>query len=138
MVTSMKLLRIVAASLLGVGMSTSAFADDFSSSIAKAVQDQRQIGQNDRTPHRKASLWGGAVLFAGGMTTAIYGFMHDRTAYPVAGEATASNVKLGLSGLAVASGGGLLLFLGQRQPSRRAPSLTFGPGRMTISKHLSW
>lgn len=134
----MKLLRIVAASLLGVAMSTSAFADDFSSSIAKAVQDQQRIGQNDRTPHRKGSLWGGAVLFAGGMTTAIYGFMHDRTAYPVAGEATASNVKLGLSGLAVASGGGLLLFLGQREPSRRAPSLTFGPGRMTISKQLSW
>ena len=76
--TSMKLLRIVAASLLVVGMSTSAFAEDFSSSIAKAVQDQRQIGQNDRTPHRKGYMWAGGVLFAGGMATAFYGFMHER------------------------------------------------------------
>jgi hypothetical protein len=131
----MKLLRIVAASLLVVTMSTSAFAEDFSSSIAKAIQDQ--IRENDRAPRQKGYLWGGAGLVAVGLTTAIYGFMHDATDYPVAGEATASNNTLGFSGLAVAAGGGLLLFLGQRQP-RGAPSLTLGPGRMTISKQLSW
>jgi hypothetical protein len=135
----MKLLRIVTASLLVAGMSTSAFAEDLSSSIAKAVQNQRQIGQNDRTPRRKVYLWGGAVLFAGGMTTAVYGFMHnEHTGYPTYGEATATNVKLGAAGIGVASAGGLLLFLGQRAPARRAASLAFGPGRVTLVKHVSW
>jgi hypothetical protein len=134
----MKLLRIVAASLLVVSTSTSAFAEDFSSSIAKAVQDQRQIGENDRTPHRGAYMWVGGALTVGGLAIALYGFNHDHTPYPVPGEAAASNLKLGFSGLVVASGGGLLLFLGQRQPSGRAPSLTLGPGRVTLVKHFSW
>ena len=135
----MKLLRIVVAALLVVGLSTSAFADDFQASIAKAVEQQGQTGQTGRAPIQKGYLWAGAVLFAGGMTAALYGFLHnEHTGYPTFGEASATNVKLGSAGLVAASAGGLLLFLGQRQHSGRAPSLTFGPGRVTLAKQLSW
>lgn len=134
----MKLLRIIVAALLVAGLSTSALADDFQASIAKAVEQQGQ-GQTGRAPIQKGYLWGGAVLFAGGMTAAIYGFLHnEHTGYPTFGEASATNVKLGSAGLVAASAGGLLLFLGQRQHSGRAPSLTFGPGRVTLAKQLSW
>jgi hypothetical protein len=142
MVTSMKLLRIVAASLLVVGLSTSAFAEDFQPSIAKAVEQQRQTGQTGHPPIQKGYLWAGGLLFAGGMTTAFYGFLHNKhTGYPTFGEATATDVKLGSAGLVMASAGGLLVFIGQRQHSSssgRAPSLTFGPGRVTLAKKLSW
>jgi len=47
------------------------------------------------------------------------------------------NKKLGAAGLATAFGGGVLIFLGSHQ-ANRSPSVTVGPGQVTVSKQLSW
>jgi hypothetical protein len=131
----MRVLRIGIVSWLILGLGTSAFAGDLQTSIAKAVQQQ---GQSPRGPMPKGYLWGGAILFAAGIGTAFYGFLNNTHGpHPTFGEATATNVKLGSAGIVTAFAGGMLLLVGERH-SRRSPSVTFGPGRMTLSKQLSW
>ena len=143
----MRLFRIAVVCFLVVAVSTSALAGDLLSTVAKAAEQQaQQQNQSARRPMGKGYLWGGTVLFAGGMAAALYGFLHNRnTGYPgfrgndapTFGEAKATNVTLGTVGLATAFAGGTLLFLGQRK-ARSSPSLSFGPHRMTVSQQLSW
>ena len=131
----MRVLRIGVTSLLVIGLSTSSFAGDLQASIAKAA---RQQAQTERAPIPKGYVWAGGVLFAGGMGAALYGYLHSQhTGYPTYGEATATNVQVGSAGIVAAAVGGTVLFLGQRK-ARRSPSLTFGPGGVTVSKQLSW
>lgn len=134
----MRVLRIGIVSWLILGLGTSAFAGDLQTSIAKAVEQQSAQSQGGSSKMGKGYLWGGSMLFAAGIGTALYGFLHNtHGAHPTFGEAQATNVKLGSAGIVIAFGGGMLLLVGERR-SKGSPSLTFGPGRMTLSKQLSW
>jgi hypothetical protein len=130
----MRLFRIGVAWLLVFGLGTSAFAGDLRESIAKAAEEQAQQ-QQAKVPN--AYLWPGAVLFTVGMSMVVYGFLHTSGGEFVSGEVSKeSRTELGGAGLAVAGIGGAVLFLGSR--ARRAPSITVAPGRVTLSKHVSW
>ncbi|MGH9140033.1 MAG: hypothetical protein ACRD2I_02695 [Vicinamibacterales bacterium] len=130
----MKPLRTALAWLLVLGLSSSAFAGDLKDSIAKAAQEQ---AQQPKTSIPKPYLWSGAALFVTGMSMAVYGFLHTSGGEFVSGQvSTESKTKLGATGLAVAGAGGAILFFGSRV--NRAPAITMGPGRMTVSKHISW
>ena len=131
----MRIARIAVALTLVVGLSTPALAGDLAASIAKAAQQQTQ---SERKPMPKGYLWGGTLLFAGGIGAAFYGYLHnEHTGYPEFGEAEATNVKLGSAGIVAAFVGGTILFLGQHR-ARRSPTLTFGPGGLKVSKQLTW
>jgi len=86
----------------------------------------------------KGYLWAGSALFVGGMTVGIYAFLHNRNGdIPRFDEATATNKPLGAAGLGLAFVGGTILFLGERQ-TRRSPTLTLAPGRVSVTKQLTW
>ena len=131
----MRPMRIMVAWLIIAGLSSSAFAGDLAASIAKAAEQQTQP---QRRSIPKGYLWTGTVLFAGGIAAAFYGYLHnEHTGYPEFGEADATNVKLGTAGIVTAFVGGTILFLGERR-ARRSPAVTFGPGRMTVTKQVTW
>ena len=131
----MRLVRVLAASLAILGMSTASFAGDLLQSAAKTVQQEAQA-----PPPRidKTYLWPGAALFVTGMSMAVYGFLHTSGGDFVSGEVSKeSKTELGGAGLAVAGLGGAILYLGA-QHSKHAPSITVGPGRITLAKRVSW
>ena len=131
----MRTARIVVAWLVIAGMSTSAFAGDLRSSVEKAAHEQAQSSDK---PMPKGYLWAGSALFVGGMTVGIYAFLHNRNGdIPRFDEATATNKPLGAAGLGLAFVGGTILFLGERQ-TRRSPTLTVAPGRMSVTKQITW
>jgi len=132
----MKPLRTALAWLLILGLSSSAFAGDLKDSIAKAAEEQAQQPKTGISIP-KPYLWSGAALFVTGMSMTIYGFLHTTGGEFVSGQvSTESNTKLGAAGLAVAGAGGAILFFGAK--SNHAPSISMAPGRMTVSKHISW
>ena len=134
----MRLLRIAVVWCLVVGLSVPAVAGDLRASVAQAVEQQAQQAQAQEGPMPKAYLWPGAALFVGGMALAINGFLNNSNGdFPTFGEASATNVKMGAAGLAAAFTGGTLLFLGKRS-ANRSPSVTFGPGRVTVSNQVRW
>jgi hypothetical protein len=134
----MKLLRAWLVVLLVVGLGAPAAAGDLQSSIANAAQQATQGTAAGQKPIPKAYLWPGAALFVGGLAVAVNGFLNNRNGeFPEFGEATSTNVGMGAAGLTVAFAGGTILFLGARR-ANRAPSVTFGPGRITVSKQVSW
>ena len=131
----MRILRIITAWFTIAGLSTPAFAGDLQKSIAHAVQEQAQT--QDR-PIPKGYLWAGSALFIGGMAAGVYGFLNNRNGdFPQVDEANATNKQLGAAGLGLAFVGGTILFLGSRH-ARQSPTLTFGPGRVKVTKQLSW
>ncbi|OLE82349.1 MAG: hypothetical protein AUF76_09815 [Acidobacteria bacterium 13_1_20CM_2_65_9] len=131
----MRILRIGIVWLVVIGLSTSALAGDLQTSAAQAAQQQTQT-QDRSIP--KGYLWAGTALFVGGMTAGIYGFLNNRNgSLPGADEANATNKHLGAAGLITAFVGGSILALGQHRASH-APAVTFGPGRLTVSKQVSW
>ncbi len=131
----MKLLRTFTIGLLVAGLSTPAFADDLRKSIAKATEDEARAQSQGRS---KAMTWTGATLFVGGMAVGLYGFLNNKNGeFPEFGEAEATNKYLGTAGLVTAFVGGTVLFLGSRRDSR-APSVTVGPARVTVTKTLTW
>jgi hypothetical protein len=132
----MRALRTAVASLLVLGLTTSAFAGDLEKSIANAAQQQETRSQ--KSGGSKAIVWAGAALFVGGMAVGLSSFINNKNGeFAEFGEANAVNKKLGAAGLATAFGGGVLIFLGSHQ-ANRSPSVTVGPGQVTVSKHLSW
>jgi hypothetical protein len=131
----MRILRIAVVSLLIVSLSAPAFAGDLAASIAKAAQQQ---AKSEHASMPKEYLWCGTLLFAGGIGAALYGYLHnEHTGYPEFGEATATNVKLGSAGIVTAFAGGTILFLGVRR-AQRSPAITVGPGKVTVSKQITW
>jgi hypothetical protein len=130
----MKPLRSGVALLLVLGLSSSAFAGDLRESVAKAAEEQAQQPQS-RIPN--AYLWPGAALFVTGMTMTVYGFLHTSGGEFVSGQVSKeSKTALGGAGLAVAGLGGAVLYFGSH--ANRAPSITVAPGRVTLSKRVSW
>ena len=130
----MRPLRTGIAWLLVLGLSSTAFAGDLKDSITKAAEEQ---AQQQPTKIPKPYLWSGSALFITGMTMAVYGFLHTSGGEFVSGQVSQeSKTGLGGAGLAVAGLGGAILYFGSRAKS--APSITMAPGRMTVSKHISW
>jgi len=129
--------RIVAAWLVIGGLSTSAFAGDLHESIARAAEDQAQAPSRE-TGIPKVYLWTGSALFVGGMTLGIFEFLHNRNGdIPRFDEANATNKQLGAAGLGLAFLGGTILFLGERH-ARQSATLSVGPGRVSVTKRLTW
>ena len=136
----MRVLRTGIVALVVFGLATSAFAGDLQQSIAKAAQTQQPPQQQERTPSKstsKALMWTGAALFVGGMVVGLTAFINNENGeFAEFGEANAVNKQLGAAGLATAFGGGVLMFLGSRQAN--SPSVTVGPGKVKVSKRVSW
>jgi hypothetical protein len=131
----MRTVRIVVTWILIASVSTPALAGDLRSSVAKAAAQQAESSEK---PIPKGYLWAGSALFVGGMTVGIYAFLNNKNgSVPGLDECCATNKPLGAAGLGMAFAGGAILFLGHRQANKSA-SLTFGPGRMTLSKQVTW
>jgi len=131
----MRTARIAVTWILIACVSAPAVAGDLRSSVAKAAEQQ---AESSAKPIPKGYLWGGSALFVGGMAVGIYAFLHNKNgSVPGLDECCATNKPLGAAGLGVAFAGGTILFLGQRQANKSA-SLTFGPGKMTLSKRVTW
>jgi hypothetical protein len=137
----MKVLKACLVMLLVVvlsGVAAPTAAGDLQSSAANAAQQAAQGTGESQKPIPNAYLWPGAALFVGGLAVAVTGFLNNRNGqFPEFGEATSTNVGMGAAGLAAAFAGGTILYLGSRR-ANRAPSVTFGPGRITVSKQVSW
>jgi hypothetical protein len=132
----MRALRTVVTALLVSGLSTSGFAGDLKKSIAKAAEQAET--QSQKTGGAKAAVWTGAALFVGGMAVGLSSFITNKNGqFSEFGEADAVNKHLGAAGLSAAFAGGVLMFLGSHHASR-SPSVSVGPGQVTVSKHLSW
>ena len=135
----MKLLRPTLVSLMIVGVSAPGFAGDLQDSIARAAQTQPRE-QEQRPPQKidKAYLVPGAGLFVAGMSMAVYGFLHTTGGEFVSGSVSKeSNTGLGAAGLAVAGAGGAILFFGAHH-AKHAPSVSVGPGGVTVNKRIAW
>jgi len=133
---SMKALRTAVATVLVVGLTTSAFAGDLEKSIAKAVQQEETRSQKNGSSRALVAV--GTGLFVGGMALGLYAFMNNTNGkFAEFGEANAVNKKLGAAGVSAAFAGGMLIFLG-RSRAEHAPSIAVGPGQVTVTKHLSW
>ncbi|MBI1875516.1 MAG: hypothetical protein HYZ58_07895 [Acidobacteria bacterium] len=131
----MKVVRVLMVWLLVLGLSSSAFAGDLQASLAKAAEQQAKPSSGSSMP--KGYLVAGSALFVGGMTLGLYAFLNNRNgSLPDLGEGSATNKPLGAAGLGLAFVGGTVLFLGSR--AGNSPTVTFGPGRMTVSKKVSW
>jgi pilus assembly protein TadC len=132
----MRTLRTAVAALLVVGLATSAFAGDLEKSIAKAAQQEETRSQ--KNGGSKALVAAGSGLFVGGMAMGLYAFMNNKNGeFAEFGEANAVNKKLGAIGVGAAFAGGMLMFLGHNR-AKHAPSITVGPGQVSVSKQLSW
>jgi len=132
----MKTLRTAIATVLILGLSTSAFAGDLAKSIAKAAQQEETRTQ--KSGSSKALVYTGAGLFIGGMTVGLLAFMNNTNGkFAEFGEANAVDKKLGAAGLLTAFGGGVLVYLGHERGKRMA-AVTVAPGQMKISKQISW
>ena len=91
------------------------------------------------TPSDKSLIYSGAAVFAGGMGTALYGFIRAGNGeFAQFGEATSRNKKLGAAGIAAAFAGGTMMFLGSRA-GRYAPSVVAVSSEgLTVEKHITW
>src|SRR5207244_6012630 len=135
---TMRRLRILIASSAILAIGTSSFAGDFQDSVAKAARDAAGQQTEQRSGNRNPYLWPGAALFVAGMSLAVYGFLHTSGGEFVSGEVSKeSKTGLGGAGLGIAGLGGAILYLGAHN-AKRAPSITFGPGRITLAKRVSW
>lgn len=131
----MRTIRIALAWLLILAVSTPALAGDLRDSIAKAADEQTQTAAR-RGSMPKPYLWAGSSLFVGGMVVGLYGYLNNKNGeFPEFGEATSTNKAMGTAGLVTAFIGGTILFLGER---RASPSVTFSPGRMSVTKTVKF
>jgi hypothetical protein len=128
----MRILRIIVATALTLSIATSALAQSpVPPPIAPAAQTPAPRSG-------KALVYTGAAVFAGGMATALYGFIRvGNGEYSTFGEATSRNKELGAAGLVAAFAGGTMMFLGSRA-SRYAPSVTPRKGGFAVEKAVSW
>jgi Na+/H+ antiporter NhaD/arsenite permease-like protein len=134
----MNVARVLVASIVILGLSTSAFAGDLAESIAKAVQEQTPREQARPPKIPKSYLIPGATLFVVGMGMVVYGFLHTSGGEFVSGSvSTESKTEIGGAGLAVAGAGGAILLLGAHQ-AKHAPSVLIGPNHFSVSKRVSW
>jgi hypothetical protein len=134
----MRVIRTGLIALLVVVLSTPAAAGDLAGSIEKAAQQPPAQQQSAPRRSSKALIWTGAALFVAGMTVGLFAFINNKNGeFSEFGEADAVNKGLGAAGLSAAFVGGALIYVGSHR-AQRSPTLTFGPGRVTVSKRMSW
>ena len=110
--------------------------------LAAPAVAQTQPGPTSQSvpaPSGKALVYGGAAVFAGGMATALYGFIRAGNGeFAQFGEATSRNKPLGVAGIAAAFAGGTMMFLGSRA-GRYAPSaVSVSRTGLAVEKQLTW
>ena len=133
----MKALRTALASLLILGLSTSAFAGDLAASIAKAAQQEQTPSR--KSGSSKALIYTGAGMFIGGMTVGLFAFINNTNGdFAEFGEANAVNKKLGSAALCIAFAGGALVYLGHSRAAKSMPAVTVAPGQLKVFKKISW
>jgi hypothetical protein len=136
----MRILRSSVVALLVIGLAAPAAAGDLASSIANAASAAAQQPE-ERAPQKEYSkplVWGGSALFVTGMTVGLFAFINNQNgSYAEFGEANAVNKKLGAAGLGMAFVGGTLIFLGSHR-SKTSPSITVAPGKVKLSKQVTW
>jgi hypothetical protein len=131
----MKAVRTMMTGFLVLGLSAPGFAGDLEKSIAKAAEQEETRSQ--KTDGAKVAVWTGSALFVAGMAVGLSSFINNKNGqFSEFGEANAVNKHLGAAGLGAAFAGGVLIFLGSH--AKHSPSVTAGPGQVTVSKHLSW
>jgi hypothetical protein len=132
----MRALRTAVATLLVIGLSTSAFAGDLEKSIANAAQ--QEAARSQESGRSKAIMAAGTGLFVVGMAVGLYAFMNNTNGeFAEFGEANAVKKQLGAAGVGAAFAGGMVIFLGHNR-AKHSPSVTVGAGQVKISKQLSW
>lgn len=137
----MTIVRAVVVGLLVLCVSASALAGDLRSAAKAAADDEQPKTKKEQLqggPSKNGLFWAGTGLFVAGMGVGIYGFINNKNGkYSEFGEANSTNKSLGTTGLAVAFGGGALMFLGAHR-AKFAPSISAGPRGVKVSKQLSW
>ena len=110
----MRALRTAVATLLVIGLSTSAFAGDLEKSIANAAQ--QEAARSQESGRSKAIMAAGTGLFVVGMAVGLYAFMNNTNGeFAEFGEANAVKKQLGAAGVGAAFAGGMLIFLGHNR-----------------------
>ncbi len=138
----MNMLRPVIGLSLVVSLAAPASAGDLQEAVANAAQTQAPPPAASLpaavAPSGHALLWTGAGVFAGGMATALVGFIRvNNGAYSQFGEATSRNKPLGAAGIAAAFAGGTLMFVANHRRAH-VPSVSVTPAGVTASTQVSW
>jgi hypothetical protein len=123
----MKIVRTLVACAIALAVTAPAFA-----------QQQASPAPEFKPPSGKPLIYSGAAVFAGGMATALYGFIRvGNGEFSTFGEATSRNKPLGAAGIAAAFAGGTMMFLGSRA-QRYAPSVTVSRSGFAVEKMVTW
>ena len=135
----MKIIRTTVACALALSVSTSAFAGGLRDSAEQAASEAAQTQKLTPMPSGKALVYTGAVVFAAGMATALYGFMRAGNGeYTQFGEATSRNKPLGAAGISAAFAGGTMMFLGSRGSRYLPSSVGVSQDGVSVGKMVSW
>lgn len=137
----MKSIRIaLALSLTLVLGGAPAFAGELRDSIAAAATAAAAAPQETpmvRPTGHKPVMWAGSAMFVGGMTYGLYQFINNENgSNSEFGEAEATNIKGGVTGLSVAFAGGLMMYMGRA--ARHMPSVTMSKAGVGVSKRVTW
>lgn len=126
---------------LSLGLASPAFAGDLHDSglaaVRREVAQQSQNGAASQPRVRHSYLWPGVILFSSGMALATYGFLHttDGDFVEASDASKLSKTGLGISGLALAAGGGAIMLLG----ATHGPAGSMGQGKtIGLAKRVSW
>lgn len=137
------MLRRLTILLLTFGIATPAFAGDIRDSgtaaaLALAQQSSRPPAGNPEK--RRSYFWPGVITFAAGMGLATYGFLHTKDGeFVEPGDASElSNTMLGVGGLALAAGGGAMMFFATRSQVSQSGSRIGGGPAVGLAKRFSW
>ena len=137
------MLRTVLVLALTLGLATPALADGIRESVnaeARALAQQSPKAQVANRGERRRYFWPGAIAFAAGMALATYGFLHTNDGdYVEPSDASKlSDTTLGVGGLALAAGGGTMMFLATRPQASPSASRAHDAPSLRIGAHLSW
>src|SRR5690349_10531644 len=132
----MKLRRIVSALAVVAMFASAAGAGELADAIARAADEQPATSLKPTTTSSKGALmWAGAGVFAGGMATALFGFIRvNNGEFSQFGEATSRNKPLGAAGIAAAFAGGTMMFMASHRGLTHAPAVSITAKNITVSK----
>lgn len=135
--------RTLTVLLLTVGLATPALAGgvrESGNAAARALAQQAPRPQMDSRGQHRSYLWPGAIAFVAGMGLATYGFLHttDGDYVEPSDASKLANTKLGVAGLALAAGGGAMMFVATRPGVSASPSKTAAAPSVSIGRRFSW
>ena len=143
----MKTIRRLITAALALSIASPAFAQTTTpiaaaagqAAAAQIPQTAAPLSSAPSAPSGKKLVYTGAAVFAGGMATALYGFIRvGNGEFATFGEASSRNKPLGAAGLATAFAGGTMMFLGSRA-GRYAPSqVTINRTEVAVGRTVTW